>query len=594
MRGTIAIRKAGRFALLGNRSVRLLWWMPFIVPIIVAMCAWWLIAPTFLSGQIIAGDRRIEALMPLVFHERGEFTVDLSFHLHALHPDVFYIVGEDCLTILEINGQPWPDRTPVCGVIQGKSVNLGPAIRTGNNAIRASMKNGGGIAAFYLRPSLFDPLVMMTFVAVILSVWWAWLVAAHFRGKKPTDAALTLILITVCALRVAYVMHTPYFFRNHDTDGHVDYITYVAQHLDLPPAKQGWESWQPPLYYVLSAAWYGLGTSWDFSQADALFLVQLQSLALTIGVMFSVYMIAHMAWSDHRNRRELLLGIGTLPGLLYLTGRVNNDVLACALSFFAFAFLLAWWKKGTWTWWYAAMIAVALAVLTKYNGLLMLPVAFLTLLLRTALPWKTRALHMAAGFLIVAAMLTVSMFRSQANSAAEHLVGNIESMNGPLKLPVDAPTLVTFNPIEILRHPYNNPWSDEERRANFPEYFFRSAFAGEWGLGDALKLPLQVILLLALLLLPVAILGIIHGIRQWRLTAPFLSALFVIGAGHAAFRVVSPFSPSQDFRYSPLLAVPFLYFFLRGSSLLPPAAKRLALAIFHASIVLWVLFVFSL
>ena len=39
-----------------------------------------------------------------------------------------------------------------------------------------------------------------------------------------------------------------------DRDAHADYIVYLQKHRALPLPNEGWEMFQPPLYYGISAA----------------------------------------------------------------------------------------------------------------------------------------------------------------------------------------------------------------------------------------------------------------------------------------------------------------------------------------------------
>jgi hypothetical protein len=52
------------------------------------------------------------------------------------------------------------------------------------------------------------------------------------------------------------VVETPPFLRQHDVEGHRD-IDHLSANLTLPAVQQGWETWQPPLYYIIAAAWRG-------------------------------------------------------------------------------------------------------------------------------------------------------------------------------------------------------------------------------------------------------------------------------------------------------------------------------------------------
>ena len=50
------------------------------------------------------------------------------------------------------------------------------------------------------------------------------------------------------------VVQTPPSIRQHDVEGHREYVDFVSTHVGLPAVQQGWETWQPPLYYFLAAA----------------------------------------------------------------------------------------------------------------------------------------------------------------------------------------------------------------------------------------------------------------------------------------------------------------------------------------------------
>ena len=72
-------------------------------------------------------------------------------------------------------------------------------------------------------------------------------------------------------------LQTLLFPIGFDADQHLLYIQYIMQHKALPLADEGWESHQPPLYYLVSAGTLGLlGLSID----DTATLAVLRLLAL--------------------------------------------------------------------------------------------------------------------------------------------------------------------------------------------------------------------------------------------------------------------------------------------------------------------------
>src|SRR5205823_3989281 len=52
-----------------------------------------------------------------------------------------------------------------------------------------------------------------------------------------------------------------------DRDGHLDYINYILQKKALPLADDGWQMYQPPLFYLLAASI--ISTSGLSASADA-------------------------------------------------------------------------------------------------------------------------------------------------------------------------------------------------------------------------------------------------------------------------------------------------------------------------------------
>ncbi|HEV2394424.1 MAG TPA: hypothetical protein VG146_18900, partial [Verrucomicrobiae bacterium] len=57
-------------------------------------------------------------------------------------------------------------------------------------------------------------------------------------------------------LALQYVDVTTPWVRQHDVGGHREYIDHLSARRTLPGVAQGWETWQPPLYYVVAALWH--------------------------------------------------------------------------------------------------------------------------------------------------------------------------------------------------------------------------------------------------------------------------------------------------------------------------------------------------
>ncbi len=576
---------------------------PFALALGVVVFLWTATVPQFGTGSYaIDNGPPMPFTLPLHIPNdpKGNFEIRLPLTVGYFHSSSFLFVTDDCLRSMTVNDIPILDSAfPFCHYDQSHVVHLGTALHLGRNLLVIQGSNDGGGAGLIVQTAPQDRLLLALELLTALVFVWAAMASLRTLGRHRPDMAIAMVILAGCALRVAYMLSTPAPLRGHDTDGHIEYFRFIASHWHLPPSQGGWEYWQPPLYYLLSSVWYMLGSVFSWTDGAMLFGVQVQSLILMIAALVLAGWICYEAFPGHGAQTERLLFlsiIATFPGLVYLTAFINNDVLECTLGFLFLALLLQWWKKPhvSRRWFPLAIVAV-LAVFTKSNGLLLLPIALLLLLLRTEIRWNERLLHGLAAILIVASASAWLATRSDTSSAQHFMIGNVSSLGPPLELPNAIPNYIVFDPRGILAHPYSNPWTDESRRQYFLEYFFRSAFFGEWYPGDGLRIVSVWILGFAMLLLPVGLWGIIEGLRRKFFDhLPFFVSFAALAGGHTAFRWLSPFSTSQDFRYSPLLLVPAAFFIVYGLSRLPTTLRQMATVIVQTSIILWVILILAM
>jgi hypothetical protein len=246
------------------------------------------------------------------------------------------------------------------------------------------------------------------------------------------------------------------------------------------------------------------------------------------------------------------------------------------MSLFALALLFYSYRvRSAWPW-YCALTALAAAILSKTNSLLISPVFVAALFLHPQ--WTTRekirkaALGCLLFFALTSWFFIPRTFGLQNEKAI--IVGNIDNLSDGLALQNTFSHLLTFNATEILRHPFNNAWSDETRRQYFWEYFFRSVFFGEFEFSPSLYYIAQSLLFLWLILLPWIIVGFFRTFaKRYPHDALLVVLLVSLLVGHFAFRIGFPFSSSQDFRYSVVLVLPGLWWLLSGKAILSKYAS---------------------
>ena len=167
-----------------------------------------------------------------------------------------------------------------------------------------------------------------------------------------------------------------------DAQGHLDYIRYLQEHGSLPLANQGWEMFQPPLYYLLSAAWLGL---LHLSVADAGGLMALRILGLAIGVAHLAIVWATLRLLFPAEQSKAGWGIllaACLPPMLYLSQYVTNEAFAAMMVSACVGLTLRALKQEPLQWISCAWLGLSLggALLAKSTAFLVLPPVLCALL----------------------------------------------------------------------------------------------------------------------------------------------------------------------------------------------------------------------
>jgi hypothetical protein len=215
----------------------------------------------------------------------------------------------------------------------------------------------------------------------VLSAAGYWL----FRSRAATGGRW--LVIGLAALWVALFVNNRGILplsAGFDAPAHVDYIHYLQDHHALPQANEGFETHQPPLYYVLCAAVLevlGLPVTGEGS------LLVLRAIGLGICVAHLLIVWASLRLLFPGERAKHLGGLllaGLLPPLLYLSQYVTNEGLAAALVSASLYLTLRILQRESVSWKACAGLGLCLgaALLTKLTAVLVVPLAF------GALGWK--------------------------------------------------------------------------------------------------------------------------------------------------------------------------------------------------------------
>ena len=350
---------------------------------------------------------------------------------------------------------------------------------------RGAVLNAAAFAALLLGAWLLYPrngTQTHGFTALKIAVLLAWGVGAFALAVRCGYAAWVgwpVALAGILALQ--YVEVTPPSVRQHDVEGHREYIEHLTTDRNLPAVRQGWETWQPPLYYVAAALW-----RWPFSTvayADPFRPVQFLAAVMYLAVgVTGLLGLRWLGFNDLEATGTLSLLV-LLPANVFLAARINNDVLLPVLGAGLLLATAEFVRTGArrWLWWLAMLLPALLATkgssLAVVGGALVL--VFWTESRRTdwqASLWRTYLTALPAGLWQLG-----WCWRTAAQT------GNPLYVNAPLlpeALRIDGsvwPRLCSFDFAAFLS---GGVYYDLPMRQSYPTALVTSMLYGEYGLRD--------------------------------------------------------------------------------------------------------------
>lgn len=573
-----------------------------ILCFLAATLLWWSTQPHSENVTITTDDETHEhAGFPAVDINAppGPFHVTFDFDLGTWHPTSFLFYADDELHGLTINGRGVKSpEFPIVGLHQGQTMDLAEYLQPGENQFQAQLENWFGIASLqvYRSPSDWLSLLVIGLSVSALLMFLGWL---HVNWPSVFNWPMALLLSAASLLRLYYWWLNPYFIRAYDEGGHLGYILYVAYHWELPPINAGWETFQPPLYYTITGALADLPYALGVPREGVFAMVSFSSFCLSLIFLFLSVWVATLLFSSAKDERRywLVAIVAVFPAIVYYTTRISNDVLFAVVSLAWLGCLLLFWKERIWTAWIGALVLAALSLWVKTNGIIFLPISLVALLLLPHTNWKAKLNRLYYAVLIFGFIAGPFLMAKilQATDSSNFVVGNIHLLEESLWFQPTIWNYITFNPWEILQHPYNGSRLETPRSDLFWEFYYRSAFFGEWKIVPSLLFLGRTILTLSLLLLPFLAYGAWKSCRNTpRLGIPLLITVALVLAAQLAWVIRHPVTPSQDFRFFIFLVIPYAYFILAAlpfCHLYVRYALRICLGLFVVSCGLYILLI---
>jgi hypothetical protein len=250
--------------------------------------------------------------------------------------------------------------------------------------------------------------------------------ATQRAGMPVSRLVLAGMLVAYLGLAFGYATLTP-IWQNPDEPAHFNYVAFVARTGGLPELKAGdwdlpllervkngtlqpsesvgsirYESWQPPLFYLVAAPLVWLGPGDDVAGLVArlrAFNIILGALTLGVAYLVAVEVVGHAS----RNALAVPLVIVGVPMFTAVSAAISADPLANLLSAGLVLVLLRWVRHrvsgpGSVT---VGGVLLGLGLVTKLALAIFVPLVLIVVLVRSARPLRDGALVLVTSGVVV-------------------------------------------------------------------------------------------------------------------------------------------------------------------------------------------------
>src|SRR5438552_5535811 len=215
-------------------------------------------------------------------------------------------------------------------------------------------------------------IVLLVIASVAIFIWNLILKSSTTRWLEKT---LLLILAGLWLLLFWNNSRLLPFHAGFDAKEHLKYINYIQEHRALPLANEGWEMYQPPLYYLIAAASLS-ACKLSINDPTSILLLRLIGGFLGIAQFVFVFLSLRLLFPARTAFVGLLLA-AFLPMHMYLAQYVTNEMLAATLATATLYVCLRLLKSDTPRASQFAWLGFTLgaAMLAKATTVLLLPIA---------------------------------------------------------------------------------------------------------------------------------------------------------------------------------------------------------------------------
>ncbi len=507
-----------------------------------------------------------------ISHHPGVDTVKLFLNVKRKERQRVGLYFDDCITSFTINGEDYPGTLPLCSFYKRVDLDLSGQLRLGENVLSITLENKEYSSHLSILPLENESRQFAFLVLIGLTFFLS--LSSFFKAFAGDDYRLhlstLLIMLAMIVLRSTYVLKTDINIRGADAMGHLEYVRYLYEHWTLPGFDHGWQTYHPPIYHALAAGLVGLYSYFSPTAITHHLIIQAFSFCMSIFCLLLVWACIESSKFQapirlfHKN--VFLLFVATNPAVVFMSAQVGTDSLFLTFCLTIYLSLIVWWGSESLRWWYSFSLASAMSLLVRFNSVVLIATGFCLMFLKCSVSLSKRLVLLcqsAALMVVLSGWFYVVRFVYEGQS---HIVGNVHHLAQIASAPNTLANFTTFNFWKVLETLYNSTWDDTYRRHYFPEVLYKSFFFGEFTHDIAMRWPAVVLLCSGLVLLAFIVWNMFYALLDEKRTAyPEALVLLLSFAAIVCFRYLSPYVPSQNFRYIAFAIVPMGYMALANS-----------------------------
>lgn len=204
-----------------------------------------------------------------------------------------------------------------------------------------------------------------------------------------------LIILLSFVIRLIYIFQTTVGDRQHDlgyatllndgriNPGHLGYVEYLVKFQQLPDFDPFsiFSYYHPPLHHIIAAFFLKGASVLGIKEPQVYEAIQIPTFIYSCLLVVVTYYILKLLRPDGRGISIPLGLVAFHPGFIYMTGSINNDMLATFLSFLAVYTTLIWMKTREFKHLIYMALTIGFGIIAKPNaGVVAFPMGIVMLM----------------------------------------------------------------------------------------------------------------------------------------------------------------------------------------------------------------------